>query len=130
MPENQVTALVDGLRAEIGPVLLVDLSGGRGHVQTASHRVPVRITLDAQGRIAGLFVEPAERLVTDLAAALTALRDVADNAVWLVSRDGEVLAAEGADYPVPVASAFKLSVLSVLADDRRSARLGRCGAAG
>lgn len=83
-----------------------------------------------RGALRGCLWNLPNGLVTDLAAALTALRDVADNAVWVVTRDGEVLAAEGGDLPVPVASAFKLGVLSLLADDRRSARLGRCGAAG
>uniref|UniRef100_A0A2A3JTW5 Uncharacterized protein n=1 Tax=Alloyangia mangrovi TaxID=1779329 RepID=A0A2A3JTW5_9RHOB len=54
VPEAQLDGLLETLRAQIGPVEEIELEGGSGILRSATYQVPVKITLDPAGRIAGL----------------------------------------------------------------------------
>ncbi|ANT62782.1 hypothetical protein AYJ57_16560 [Salipiger sp. CCB-MM3] len=123
VPEAQLDGLLETLAAQVGPVEEIDLQpSGAGELRSASHEVPVRIVLDDQGRIAGLRFGAPEPLVADLRAAVAGLEGLGAEVSWLVQRDGEVLAAQGAAHPLAVASAFKLGILSVLAREVRAGK--------
>ncbi|MCA0938316.1 class A beta-lactamase-related serine hydrolase [Salipiger pacificus] len=122
VPEAQLDGLLETLQAQIGPVEEIELEGGSGILRSATYQVPVKITLDPAGRIAGLRLGAPEPLVADLRAAVAGLAGLGAEVSWLVTREGEVLAAGGAAHPLAVGSAFKLGILSVLARDVRAGK--------
>ncbi|WP_226626868.1 serine hydrolase [Alloyangia pacifica] len=122
VPRAQFDGLLESLRAQIGPVEEIDLDGGSGMLRSARFRVPVRIVLDGEKRIAGLRFGAPEPLVADLRAAVSGLAELGEDVSWLVTREGEVLAAGGASHPLAVGSAFKLGILSVLDRDVRAGK--------
>lgn len=122
VPEEQLAGLLETLRAQIGPIEEITLEDGAGTLRSASYQVPVRIVLDAEGRLAGLRFGTPEPLVADLRAAVDGLQALGTEVSWLVTRGDEVLAAGDAAHPLAVASAFKLGILSVLVRDVRSGK--------
>nr|WP_240989293.1 serine hydrolase [Salipiger mangrovisoli] len=122
VPQAQLEGLVETLIAQIGPVEEIELEDGTGTVRSAGYQVPVRIALDAEGRLAGLRFGTPEPLVADLRTAVAALADLGAEVSWLVTREDAVLAAGGAAHPLAVGSAFKLGILSVLAREVRAGK--------
>ena len=122
VPKAQLDGLLETLRAQVGPVEQIELVDGSGTLRSATYQVPVKITLDPEGRIAGLRLGAPEPLVADLRAAVAGLEGLGAEVSWLVIREGEVLAAGGASHPLAVGSAFKLGILSVLARDVRAGK--------
>lgn len=116
IPPAQITALIEDIRADIGPVEAVRAEGGAYVVETATHAMPVEIALDAEGRIAGLFFRPALERGLGLAEAAERLAALEGEVSYLVMREGEVLAEANADAPLAVGSAFKLGILALLAE--------------
>lgn len=114
--------LLAGLRARLGPVTEIAPSGEGHTVLTDTHRVPARIGFDAEGRVAGLWFGAPEPRVADLAAAEALLADLGQEVAWLALRDGETLAAHRAEEALAVGSAFKIGVLSVLAEEIAAGR--------
>ena len=78
--------------------------------------VPVRITLDAQGRIAGLFFGPPRPRPARRAAPEKRMVALAGKKSLLVLNGGEALAALDPGARLAAGSAFKLSVLAALLD--------------
>ncbi len=126
--EGQFAAIVDQLVAVPGDWLVVSYSEltaeqGVGIVAAGDERMQVSITVDPEEphRISGLLVQPAD---------LESTPDTFENAIGRLEDlgilrllaaeviDGECLPVEsaGADEPMPLGSAFKLFVLSALAD--------------
>ena len=116
IPASQLTGLLDDLSADIGPVQDILGQDGSFRVLTSTHELAVRITLDGDGRIAGLFFDPPVPLDLSLDAALAALNNFGNERAFLVRQDGTTLAAHAPDAPLAVGSAFKLGVLAALRD--------------
>ena len=76
----------------------------------------VQITLDAQGRVTGLFLQPPTPAVSDLTAAVAAFQKLPGTASVVVIKNGAEAAALNADTPLAVGSTFKLAVLAALQD--------------
>ena len=112
----QVDPLISAMKRQIGPVESVEAEDDRFILRSDGWEVRGRIVLNGEGAISGLFIEPAVRTGQDLETASAALNDLGAEVSWLVTREGETLAAQGAETPMPVASAFKLGVLATLSD--------------
>ncbi|APZ51372.1 serine hydrolase [Salipiger abyssi] len=122
VPRPALEQVLGGLREQLGPVTGIETSGDGYTVLTETHRVPARIGLDAGGRVALLWFGTPEPRVADLAAAEALLSELGQDVAWLALREGETLAAHRAGEALAVGSAFKLGVLSVLADQIAAGR--------
>ncbi|PWR22243.1 serine hydrolase [Zavarzinia compransoris] len=131
VPAAAVARLIADLRAGYGPFAAVEWTEGRGTIVLERGRVPVQITLDDGGRIAGLFFGPPQAVgagLDDLAARLRSAA-VGDLSI-LVVVDGETRLAEAAARPMAVGSAFKLVVLRAYEDAVAAGALARDGVVG
>ncbi|MDJ0821732.1 MAG: serine hydrolase [Paracoccaceae bacterium] len=117
VPMAQLTAVLQRLRGQIGPVREVKVTGDTATITTDTHRVNARIALDGNGQVTLLFFQPPVPLDVTLADATQALQTLGQDVAWLVLRDGAVLSEQGAEAKLAVGSAFKLGVLQVLAED-------------
>ncbi|MBB5751391.1 serine hydrolase [Prosthecomicrobium pneumaticum] len=113
IPMAEIERLVAEMRAAGG-----DFTGVRGTapdltIDLERSTVPARIVLDAEGRVAGLWLgAPAAKGGLDaLAAEIAALPG---RTSLLVTKGGAVEMAHEADTPLAVGSAFKLAVLAAL----------------
>lgn len=122
VPGAQLDGLLETLIAQTGPVEEIELEAGKGVLRSATYEVPVRVVLDAQGRLAGLRFGAPEPLVADLRAAVAGIEQLGEEVSWLVMRGDDVLASGAAAHPLAVGSAFKLGILSVLAREVRSGK--------
>ncbi|MBN9887910.1 serine hydrolase [Salipiger abyssi] len=122
VPRATLNDILSGLRTQFGPVQEIAPAPEGYTVITESHRVPARIGLDAEGRVAMLWFGTPEPRVADLAAAEALLADLGQDVAWLALRDGETLAAHRAGERLAVGSAFKLGVLSVLVEEIAAGR--------
>ncbi len=117
VPAATVDRIVAGLRTDFGDLRTIALDGDAGTLSLERAEVPVNITLDAEGRIAGLFFGPPRAMETDPARFADTLRAAALGDVALLVRVGGVdLVAEKADEALAVGSAFKLFVLRAYED--------------
>ncbi len=77
---------------------MVETNGGLV-VRLLRADVPVQVVLDAQGRIAGLLFQPTIPAFGTLADAVRAVAELPGKTAALVTTDGRVRAAHGADVP-------------------------------
>ncbi|GAB5601887.1 serine hydrolase [Thermus sp. FJN-A] len=118
VPVAQVAAIVAQLKANLGaPKGVRPLEPGRYLLELERGYVPTRISLDREGRIAGLFFEPPVAKLRSLEEALEAFRALPGRVGLWVERDGKAILALGEDTPLAVASAFKLLVLAALREE-------------
>jgi beta-lactamase class A len=113
VPAAEVARLIAGLTKAHGPLRSI-VPDGRGFlVRLTRATVPASITLDAQGKVTGLWFGPATVLggIADHAAAIRAL---AGATTLLVLSDGEEKIAHQADEPLAVGSAAKLAIIAAL----------------
>ncbi len=123
---DRVTALVTGLKDDFGGLVAVHLAAQGGHVELERAEVPFTVTLDASGRIAGLFFGPPKpngSAPAELAERIG--KTAVGQAAVLVRVDGVELVALNADVPMAVGSAFKLLVLKAYEEAIRTGRLDR-----
>ena len=115
VPFEQLKAIVDEIKALVGPVVMTQAKGGASYtVVTKTHIVPVQIMLDADNRIGGIFFQSPMKSNMTIEEALAGL---GSDAAYLVTRNGEPLQAQRADEALAVGSAFKLGILAVLKDE-------------
>ncbi len=117
VPLARLQQLVDSLRHSHGALLGVRADGqGRWLVELERGWVPSRLTLDPQGRFAGLFFEPPLARAASLDAQVASLTQLPGQVGLLITENGSDRFAHEADRPMAVGSAFKMLVLRVLAD--------------
>lgn len=75
-----------------------------------------QISLDNEGRIAGLFFSDIAVEASSVEEAASSFADLPGQTSVFVLQDGEEVAALSADTPLAVGSTFKLAVLSALRD--------------
>lgn len=113
VPSARVAAIVNGIVADFGAFVGVRMNDGEGTVLFERAVVPVTVSLDAEGRIAGLMFGPPVPTGGDPAAVAALVEDAATGEVAILATvDGTPLVARDADRPMAVGSAFKLFVLS------------------
>jgi beta-lactamase class A len=124
LPAAEIGRVIAGLRAEYGALQRVEQKPDGGlivHFERAT--LPATISLDGEGRIAGLwFGAPViGGAIADLAATIRALPG---RTALLVLTDGEPVVADSADAPLAVGSAAKLAILAALDAAVSEGRLG------
>lgn len=75
VPAAEVERLIAGLRRQHGPLQSIEPDGAGYLLHFIGAVIPSRITLDAEGRVTGLWFEPAETAgeIRDLVAAIRSL---------------------------------------------------------
>jgi len=116
VPLPQVKALVAGLKLKLGTLKGVQREGGRYLLVFERGEVPASITLDARGRIAGLFFHPPRKRLASLEEAKEAYSKLPGKLHFLVLKDVSPLIGLNPYARLAVGSAFKLSVLAALLD--------------
>jgi len=110
---EQVTQIIAGLKRDNGPLLGVDDADGGFVLRFGHARIPARISLDPNGRIAGLWFGLAQA-EGDTDTFLTAIKALPGRSSLLITTDGQPVAAHEATTPLAVGSAAKLAVLLAL----------------
>jgi len=114
VPLAQVEQLLDEIKSTIGAVESVTRTADGYVVESRTHSMPVQITLDGNGRIAGLIFRPPVQKDASVADIAAQFDDIEGDVSYLVMQDAEVLAERNADEPMAIGSAFKLGVLALL----------------
>lgn len=122
VPAAEVARLLDGLRKAYGPLRGIEPKDGGFLVRLERATVPASITLDAEGRIAGLWFGPPE-IAGEIADHAATIRALPGKTALLVLSDGEPILAEDAGTPLAVGSAAKLAILAALDDAVTAGRL-------
>jgi beta-lactamase class A len=117
VPLSNFEAVATQVRAVSGA--FKDVRAEDGHWLLEFERASWRadLTLDAQGRVAGLLVKPLEVKTATLEEALADFRNLPGKVSVLVSGDGADLGAIEPDLPLAVGSTFKLAALTALRRD-------------
>lgn len=110
----QIEAVLAQVTAAVGVFQQVEGEASPFIVRFANGQTTAEITLDREGRIAGLFLQPAIPSITSLDAASEQLAALPDTVSLLVLEDGEALAAYNTDEALAIGSAFKLAILTAL----------------
>jgi len=113
VPATQVMQITAGMTQSHGALAGIDTTenGFTLHFQHAD--VPARITLDADGRIAGLWFGLAQAH-GDIATQVAAMEALPGRTTLLVLTDGRPIAAHEEATPLAVGSAAKLAILLAL----------------
>lgn len=119
---DQVKQIVKQLTDSVGTPRTIVQDGESYTVETDTHAIPTKVTLDDDGLIAGLLFEPPVALTASLEETLEKLGGLADTVSYLVETAGTARYERDADRPLAVGSAFKLGVLKVLTDDIATGR--------
>jgi len=126
VPLEQVGNLLDTLVKDFGTLRQVEIQGQQGFVQLERAQLPVTITLDSTGRIAGLRFGTPQVVSTQPTELAKRLRESAVGRAAVFARVGEDdWVAFDADVPMAVGSAFKLAILQAYEDAVRERRLLR-----
>lgn len=112
----QVAMIITQVTDQVGEFVAVEGEASPFTVRFANGQMSAEITLDADGRIVGLFFYPPTPAVADLEEAVAQFEALPGDVSVLVLRDGEALADFNAAEPLAVGSAFKLAVLAALQD--------------
>lgn len=120
---SKVAEIVAELERRHGPYRGVVEVGGGLAVRLLRADIPVQLTLDAQGRIAGLLFQPAVPTVGTVDDHVRAVAALPGRTAALVTTDGRTRAGHAADLPLAVGSAFKLAVLRAAAAACEEGRL-------
>jgi beta-lactamase class A len=122
VPAEQVSKIVNQLVDSLGAPLAIVQDGDDYAVETRTHSIPTKVTLDADGLIAGLLFETPVALTASLEETLAKLGSLAETASYVAEEDGAARFERNADLPLAVGSAFKLGVLKALKDDIAAGR--------
>ncbi len=118
VPATKISAAVAPLKATIGPVLGVTAKGGQSYlVETATYELPVDISVDDSGKIAGLLLHPPVSKTGSIDDLFKQVSGVAPQSAYLVTKNGTTLYSSNPDLALAVGSAFKLGILKALKDD-------------
>lgn len=122
VPADQVAQLVKQLTSSLGEPRTIIQDGEDYAVETDTHSIPTKVTLDSDGLIGGLLFEPPVALTASLEETLEKLGGLADTVSYMVETDGAARHERDADRPLAVGSAFKLGVLKILTEDIAAGR--------
>lgn len=122
VPAEQVSRIVRQMVDSLGKPRAIVQDGDDYAVETETHSIPVKMTLDADGLIDGLLFEPPVALTASLEETLEKVAGLADTVSYVVETAGTARFERDADRPLAVGSAFKLGVLRALTDDIAAGR--------
>jgi beta-lactamase class A len=110
---TQVEQLIQSLVQQFGAFQRVESANGRYQVVLENAEIPTQISLNSNGRIAGLLFEPPTQGIS-LEEAIAQLQSMPGTNSLLVYQGDRKLADLNTDQPLAVGSAFKLVVLQAL----------------
>lgn len=113
IPLAQIQQIVTELQRNFGAYQQVQSKGNRFFVIFERGRVAAQITLNRQGQIAGLLLQPAPEAIAPN-EAIEQLRTFPGQVNFLVLEGSSELAALNTNQPLAVGSTFKLAVLAAL----------------
>lgn len=122
VPAEQISKIVNQLVGSLGTPLAIVQDGDDYAVETRTHSIPTKVSLDADGLITGLLFETPVALTASLEETLEKFDSLAGAVSYVVEEDGAVRFERDADLPLAVGSAFKLGVLKALRDDIAAGR--------
>jgi len=115
VPMHAVTGLVTQMDKDLGGFQKVDKDGAQYKVIYAHGVVPSRISLDEEGRIAGLwFGSPEDTKARPIADVLADLKKLPGKVSVLVTTGDKVEGSIEPDAELAVGSAFKLAILAAV----------------
>ncbi|WP_051328852.1 serine hydrolase [Geminicoccus roseus] len=115
VPLGQVEALLARLARQYGQVRGVAAAGeGRFVVSLERATVPATVTLDEDGRITALLLEPPVASAGGLDEHVAAIAALPGQTSVLVTTDGKIVAAHRPEAVMAVGSAGKLAILEAL----------------
>ncbi|MBV7486073.1 serine hydrolase [Bordetella sp. BOR01] len=114
VPLDRMAGLLRQLQAQHGAFESVKRDGRGYMVSLQRARVPTRLVLDTEGRIAGLWFE-APIIPGSLQDQVAAIAALPGQTAVLVLRDDAPMAAHRADTPLAVGSTAKLAILKAVA---------------
>lgn len=114
VPVAQIEQIVKQLEAALGNYQEVQPEGSNYLILFDRGAVPARITLDPQGRIAGLFFETPRPQAMSLEDAIAQLQAFPGEVSFFVVKNGTEQATLNADRTLAVGSTFKLAILTAL----------------
>jgi hypothetical protein len=113
IPLTQIQQVIAELQKNLGAYRQIKSEGDRFFAIFERGRVAAQITLNRQGQIAGLLLQPVPEAIS-LNTAIEQLRTFPGQVDFLVLEGSSELAALNANQPLAVGSAFKLAVLAAL----------------
>lgn len=113
IPLTQIQQLIAELQKNLGAYKQVQPEGDRFFAIFERGRVIAQITLNRQGQITGLLLQPVPEAIS-LNAAIEQLRTFPGQVNFLVLEGSSQLAALNANQSLAVGSTFKLAVLAAL----------------
>lgn len=112
---QKVDAIVAATKKDLGAFSGIERRHDGLYAILAKGRVPLKVSLDAQGRIASLWFSPPELTEPpSLEETAASLRALPGKVSFLVLTNGKDVVAHEADTPMAVGSAFKLAILDAL----------------
>ena len=135
VPTSRMDAILTGMKEDFGGFVAAQVEDIEGTMELERAVVPVSITLDGAGRIAGLLFQTPEPLGGDIAGIANRIAEsgVGQTSILVTYRSKTETGegawrdhfAMGADEPMAVASAFKLAVLRAYEDAIASGEMRR-----
>lgn len=114
VPLTQIEGLIAQVKQAGGALQQVAGGSNPFTLRFVAAQTTAQITLDNEGRIIGLFMQPLIPRVDTLDAAIEQFAALPGDVSVLVREDGEELAALNADEALAIGSAFKLAILTAL----------------
>jgi beta-lactamase class A len=113
IPLTQVEQIVNGFRTSLGAYQSVKPEGDGYLVQFEKGKLSAQISLNAEGQITGLLLQPRPDAI-DPTAVIQQLQALPGQTHLVILEGNTELAAHNADQPLAIGSAFKLAVLAAL----------------
>ncbi|WP_455382440.1 serine hydrolase [Salinispira pacifica] len=113
---GRVRGIISNIESQLGTFIRVDGEHNPYTIVFSGGSAEAGIAVNSKGEIEGLRFTKILPTGANLADELSKLRALPGSVAWLIDRNGEPIASNNADRPFAVGSAFKLGVLSVLAD--------------
>lgn len=115
VPVPKLTKIVAGMAEQLGALQKVQQVGEKVEATFEKGVVLCSVTLDSQGRFAGLWFGPPRLTAVSLEETLAALRALPGKvSVLVIGPDGKDVAAIDPEVPLAVGSAFKLAILKAV----------------
>jgi beta-lactamase class A len=123
VPLSRMESIVHQVEQQVGALIRVTGSSSPYTLIMEEGSVSVAVSLNAAEKVQGLRILQIEPAAESLEESLQALDQLPGRVSYLITRNGETLAARQPDQALAVGSSFKLAVLRALRDEIEANRL-------
>lgn len=116
VPAQQIALVLASFTTQYGALVAVTGTGGTLTTRLERAELPTQITLDADGRIIGLFFGSAVPIGDGVEGFVARIAALPGQTSVAVISNGELAAGHAPEAALAVGSAFKLAVLAALGD--------------